>query len=540
MKKSLLYLSLFFAVGATSSYGQIISTVAGDDTVGYTHDGVAATGSALNGPYGVNITTSGVIYVADQYNNRIRKVSTTGVITTFAGNGVGGSGGDGALATAATLTSPAGVVSDGMGNVYLSDMTNNVIRKVNSAGVISTYAGNVITGGAYGGDDSLATSSSVYLSTPMGLAVDAAGNLYIADNLNSVIRKVTASTGIITTVAGTPGLGGFGGDGGQATDAQLNSPTDVSVDAAGNLYIADFYNNRIRKVTPAGIISTIAGNGTPGFSGDGALATNAEINWPTGVAVNSNGVVFITDGSNNRIRNVYPTGVIYTLAGNGTAGFGGDGGIGHYAKLDNPYGGCLDAAGNFYFADYLYSRIRKVTPFINHVPTFTAGTTQHFNVCVNSTNDSVNSLLAISDIDTTQTENWVVLRTPNHGTLAAAYSIVSNGSPITPSGLTYAPATSYTGNDTFVVYVTDGIAFDTTTVYVHVQTPLSDPTITGLDSLCQYDSIVLTPSVAGGIWSIANTSLATLIGSDTIRGLMPGMDTIIYTISNACGPVFAR
>jgi hypothetical protein len=280
----------------------IINTVAGDGIAGYSGDGGAATSAELNVPYGVAVDNAGNIYIADYGNERIRKVTaSTGKISTVAGNGTVGYGGDGGPATSAKLDSPTGVALDGAGNIYIADLGNHRIRKVTvSTGIISTAAGNGTQG--YSGDGGPATSAELYYAT--GVAADSAGNIYIGDEVNERVRKVTASTGIINTVAGD-GVGGYSGDGGPATSAELNAPSGVAVDTAGNIYIADISNNRIRKVTVStGIISTVAGNGTAGYSGDGGPATNAELNNPSGVAVDTVGKIYIGDTNNNRIRAV--------------------------------------------------------------------------------------------------------------------------------------------------------------------------------------------------------------------------------------------
>ena len=234
----------------------------------------------------------------------------TSSITTFAGNQSLGPGfsGNGALATAAQLNNPDGVAVDGSGNVYISDFNNAVVRVVTPDGKINPFAGTGTTGHA--GDGGLATSAQ--LTGPLGLAVDSSGNVYIADGPNNSIRKVSTS-GIITTVAG--GTAGFGGDGGAATSAALNFPTAVAVDASGNLYIADSANHRIREVS-GGIISTIAGTTVFGFSGDNGPATSAQLYLPKGVAVDSHGNVYIADTGNQRIREITGT-TITTIAGNG-------------------------------------------------------------------------------------------------------------------------------------------------------------------------------------------------------------------------------
>jgi sugar lactone lactonase YvrE len=256
----------------------------------------------------VAVDASGNLYIADTSDNRIRKVTlATGVITTAAGNGQPGSTGDFNQATAAKLNMPYGVAVDASGNLYIADMNNSRIRLVTaSSSVISTFAGGGLspttcTGTTDSlGDGCAATSGK--LNTPRGVALDASGNLYIADYGSNRVREVTG--GNINTVAGN-GTAGFMGDTGPATSAELHSPAGVAVDGSGNLYIADSANQRVRKVT-GGYINTVAGNGTAGFTGDASAATGAEINGPTGVAVDASGNVYIVDTANNRIRVVNP------------------------------------------------------------------------------------------------------------------------------------------------------------------------------------------------------------------------------------------
>jgi trimeric autotransporter adhesin len=333
----------------------IISTVAGNGTSGYSGDRGPATAAKLSGPTGVAVDSAGNLYIADINNNRIRKVTTAGIISTVAGNGTRGYSGDGGPATAAKINNPTGVAVDSAGNLYIVDSQNDRIRKVTTSGIISTAAGNGIRG--YSGDGGQATAAQ--LSNPQGVAVDSGGNLYIAFLGNSRIRKVTAA-GIISAVAGN-GTGGYGGDGGVATAAQLRGPTGVAVDSAGNLYIADYGNKRIRKVTTAGIIRTVAGNGYWGRDGDTGPATAMQLYNPTGVAVDSAGNLYIAELNGQRIRKVTTAGIISTAAGNGTGGYSGDGGPATAAKLNNPTGVAVDFAGNLYIAEYENNRIRKVT-----------------------------------------------------------------------------------------------------------------------------------------------------------------------------------
>ena len=326
-----------------------ITTIAGTGEEGFSGDGGPAVQAYLNSPLDVAVDSAGNLYIADLNNNRIRKVDATGTITTVAGSGEWGFGGDSGPAVQAQLRGPTGVAVDGAGNLYIADRGNHRIRKVDSAGTITTIVGSGQWG--FGGDGGPADRAQ--LRRPYGVATDGVGNLYIADTGNQRIRKVD-STGIITTVPSGP-----------ATEARLNRPTGVAVDGAGNLYIADSNNNRIRMVDPSGIITTVAGTGEygfgrGGFSGDGGPATNAHLHFPTGVVTDDTGNLFIGDSFNNRIRMVDSAGTITTIAGSGEGGFGGDGGPAAAAGLAQPRGVALDGSGNLYIADFNNHRIRVV------------------------------------------------------------------------------------------------------------------------------------------------------------------------------------
>ena len=346
-------------LAATSAFGvsggDTITTIAGTGTAGFVGDGGQATSAQLNHPRGIAVDSQGKVYFADENNQRVREVNG-GLITTIAGTGTAGYSGDGGQATSAQLHNPIGVAVDSQGNVYVADTLGNRVRKV-SGGIISTVAGTGTAG--YTGDGGQATSAQ--LNNPYGVAVDSQGNVYIADTLNNRVRKV--SGGIISTVAGT-GTAGYSGDGGQATSAQLNQPMAAAVDGQGNLYIADYVNQRIRKVS-GGLITTVAGTGTAGFSGDGGQATSAQLNSPFSVAVDAGGNLYIADYSNQRIRRV-SGGIITTVAGTGTAGFSGDGGQAASAQLSGPLGVAADAQGSVYLGDANNQRVRKIE---NKLPT---------------------------------------------------------------------------------------------------------------------------------------------------------------------------
>jgi sugar lactone lactonase YvrE len=345
----------------------IIATLAGNGTGGYNGDSIAATSAELDTPNKVALDSSGNLYVADAYNNRIRKVTPAGTITTVAGTGYvsgaqgqGGYNGDNIPATSAELSSPMSVAVDGAGNLYIADYYNERIRKVDTSGNITTVAGNGYAPGngqgGYNGDNIPATVAE--LNGPSDIAVDGAGNLYIADRNNHRIRKVDTS-GNITTVAGN-GTPGYNGDNIAATGAELDYPWGVAVDGLGNLYIADWSNSRVREVTPNGTITTVAGTGTRGYNGDNIPATSAEVGYVPAIAVDGAGSLYIADASNYRIRKVTPGGTIATVAGTGTAGYNGDNITATSAELDGPHGIAIDGAGSLYIAEDYGNRVRKV------------------------------------------------------------------------------------------------------------------------------------------------------------------------------------
>ena len=336
------------------------------------------------------VDASGNLFIADTDNERIREVGTNGVITTVAGNGTNSYSGDGSTATNAGLSNPYGVAIDANGNLFIADTYNFRIREVGTNGLITTVAGNGTN--SYSGDGGAATNAG--LSNPYGVAVDGYGNLFIADTYNFRIREV-GTNGIITTVAGN-GTNGYAGDGGAATNANLDYPRDVAVDAFGDLFIADSGNNRIREVDTNGIITTVAGNGMPGCSGDGGPATNAVLNNPTAVAVDGAGHVFIADSGNNRIREIDTNGTITTVAGIGTHGYSGDGGPPAEAELNGPAAVAVDAGGNVFMADSGNGRIREIvfegpTLVLTDVATDAAGS---YDVVVSNAYGSITSGVA--------------------------------------------------------------------------------------------------------------------------------------------------
>lgn len=339
----------------------IIDTVAGsglggiktDGVVGFGGDDGPATAAHLAYPTAVVVTPDHALFIADRDNRRVRRVSAGGVIRTAAGTGIPCFGGDGGLATQAGLRDPCGIAVDEDGALYIADMSTYRIRKVEPSGIIVTVAGSDTTG--FRGD--LGPAVDAGLGFPSGV-YRAGGELYIADTLNHRVRKVDRA-GIITTVAGT-GEAGFGGDGEAASAARLDLPFAVAVDAEKNLYIADQGNHRIRRVSLSGVITTIAGAGQAGYGGDGGPAVKAKFWNPSGLALDRAGQLYIADQNNHRIRKIDAAGIVTTVAGTGEAGFSGDGGTAGQAKLFNPMGITFDESGALYIADTSNHRIRMV------------------------------------------------------------------------------------------------------------------------------------------------------------------------------------
>jgi uncharacterized protein (TIGR03437 family) len=345
----------------------LITTIAGGgggtlNGHGYSGDGAQAMQAQLAQPAGLLFDSAGNLYVADQVNNRIRQiVLSTNIINTVAGTGTAGFSGDSGKATSATLNSPLGLAIDASKNIYIADTINNVIRQIATNGNITTVAGLYGAGYGFGGDGG-APSGAIF-NQPSAIAFDSAGNLYIADTVNNRIRRATfGSSAVIRTVAGN-GAAAYSADNVLATLSALNGPRGVAVDAAGNLYIADTANNRIRKVDTRGIITTVAGTGTAGFSGDGGPAAQAQLNSPRGIALDSAGNLYIADYLNSRIREVV-NGNIATIAGgvNPVFGYGGDGGLATNALLNFPSAVAVDASGNVYISDTQNNAIRQLTP----------------------------------------------------------------------------------------------------------------------------------------------------------------------------------
>jgi len=321
----------------------VVTTLAGSGKGGSSNGTGAA--ASFNNPIGVTVDSAGNLYIADYSNNLIRKMTASGVVTILAGSGT--SGKDNGTGTAASFNGPNGIAVDSAGNVYVSELKNNLIRKITPAGVVTTLAGS----GASGSNNGIGTAASFDL--PFGIAVDSSGTVYVADAGNDLIRKITPA-GVVTTLAGS---GVDGKNDGTGTAASFDHPEDVAIDNAGNLYVADNSNDLIRKISPAGVVTTLAGSGEEGFN-DG-VGTAATFSSPSGIAVDRAGNMYVADTSYSLIRKISPAGVVTTLAGSGTSGR--DDGAGPDASFNNPYGVVVDSTGTVFVADTLNHLIRKIT-----------------------------------------------------------------------------------------------------------------------------------------------------------------------------------
>ena len=352
MRKVLLLLLLLPVI--VSGQVGIISTVVGNGTATYTGDNGQASAATINTPPYIVFDNADNLYIVDKGNHVIRKVNAAGVITTIAGNGLPGFSGDNGPATAAQLHTPTCVALDGSGNIYIADGANYRIRKINAMGIITTVAGNGYSG--YNGEGVPATNAKI---NPYGIGIDDHNNLYLSEGGSNRIRKVDAS-GIINTIAGD-GTAGFSGDGGPATAAQFHTLGYITVSSADEILIADWMNHRIRKIDAVGNITTIAGNGGTGNTGDGGRATDATFEAPNAVNLDNDGNIYISDNFADVIRKISASNIITTIAGDGVAGYSGDNGPATIAQLNTPNSVAFNSAGDMYIDDGLNNRIRKIT-----------------------------------------------------------------------------------------------------------------------------------------------------------------------------------
>ncbi len=528
MKRNLYFIvSLILTVLSYSAHAQIITTYAGNGSPGSSGDGGPATAAKLTAPWSVATDGAGNLYICDYSNHKIRRVDIYGVITTFAGIGSPGYSGDGGPASTAQLSYPYAVASDFSGNVYISDYNNSRIRKVNTSGIITTIAGTGVPG--YSGDGGPATAAKVW--TPYGLAVDNYNNVYIGDWGNFRVRKIDGTTGIINTYAGN-GVNTFSGDGGPATAASIGYVWGMATDPWGNLYFSDYFGSRIRRVdNTTKIINTYAGTGSNGFGGDGGPATAATFYYPYGIASDFYGGIYVGDYFNQRVRKIdYGSTIVHTLAGNGTPSFSGDGGPATAATLRYPLGVTVDGSTNVFIADYQNIRVRVINGR-NRPPFFTATTSPTLTVCSNAT-DSVNIPMQIVDSDFWQTEQFINYWGPFHGIVHLGLR-PSNGDTLNPHGFWYEPTSGFSGWDTIYCRIFDGYNADSQVIYVHILG--APAPITGSTTMCIGGSVTLSESVSGGVWSSSNTSVATVGTGGVVSGLSAGTAAISYKlVSTGC------
>ena len=522
------------------AYGQFVPnqyltvTPAGTGLSGLTTDGKAGYMTNVSAPKDVCVDIAENIYYTDQGNGRVRKISAAdGTVSTVAGGG--SSTAEGVPAISASLA-PSYMCIDGSGNIYVS--TNNRVRKIDATtGMIQTVAGT----GAYGfsGDGLAATAAT--MNGILGICVDVAGNLYLVDSGNNRVRKVTAATGLISTIAGT-GVGAYTGDSGPATAATLHWPTVIAVNSAGDVYVADQFflyatssqGMYIRKISAStGVITTVAGNSV--FTFDNLFnvhPTDCFLGHVTGMCCDDGGAIYCNEISCSCRKIDFTRDSVYAVAGNFEIESYGDGISSLTAYMNYPYGICVDASGNLIVADELNNRIRRIIP-LTHAPTFAYRQGQYIYPCT-SQPVSINTQLAVAILDSAQLQTWTVVTPPVNGTLSGfPFVMLSKGtdSLTTPEGLTYTPATSYTGLDSFVVMVSNGTFTDYITVYASVAAS-SPVSILIPPSICTGAAFPLTASASGGTWSLSNGNTYMYLGN--IYGFNNGLDTITYVTPGAC------
>jgi sugar lactone lactonase YvrE len=511
MKNFYLLICLLTIVSHSVYSQSVISTFAGlGGPTAFGGDGGPATLAHLNEPVAVTKDASGNMYVADALNQRIRKINTAGIITTIAGTGTAGLSGDGGPAVAAQLNYPKGCTVDASGNIYIVDEYNCRIRLINTSGIISTFAGD-------GGPATLAK-----LREPEYLAIGPGGDIYITDAGNNCVRKVN-SAGIISTVAGIGGAAaGYSGDGGPATAAKFSGPYCVKFDAGGNMYISDLGNARVRKVNTSGIVSTIAGNGTYGFSGDGGPATLAQMTSANGMAIDGAGNVYVCTLDDYRVRKINSLGIITTIAGNGVPTYTGDGVDPLLAGIEPADIFLIDSA-HYYLADAAAGRIRLIAPpictgvpiagTVNATATSGCGT---YSTSLSLAGSTVASALAYQWQFSTDNSTWSLV-----------------------SGVT---TTTYTATVTTPVYyrsivscTATGTSDTTLSIFLDDPVPVLS-SISGAATICVGTSATFTDTAIGGTWSSANPTVATVDPSTgVVTGISGGTVMIIYTQTNACG-----
>jgi hypothetical protein len=448
------------------SPAQMLARVAGDSSgaPGYSGNGKLAQYAVLNYPSGMAHDKQGNLFVADLMNAVIRKIDRYGFVSVFAGTGEQGYSGDGGPALDAKLTFPTYLYIDNKGNLLFSDF--QVIRKVDVRGIITTVAGCGEIG--FAGDNGPATDA--WFRNPTGIVQDKAGNVYIADSYNNRIRKVDGA-GIITTCAGSGA--GYSGDGGPATAALFLRPSDLAIDKSGNMFIADRDNNVIRKIDTGGIVTTVAGNGFGagtaggGWGGDGAAATDAMLSAPISINVDDSGALYFCEIRNNVVRKVDANGIIHTLAGTTDTGISASGTPASAAKLKAPFGICVENNREIYFTDRANHLIWK--RFDETGPSFVHNNSAAIDICSDSSRYALGDALSVLDLDKMQGLKWSIISPPLHGDIVGSYESVG-GDIRVPDSMYYLPYRTYRGTDSFTVRVSDGYYADSTVVRINALT----------------------------------------------------------------------
>ena len=572
--KRFILLALFGLSLCLGADAQIITTYAGNGSPGYSGDSISATTSSLNSPYGISYYNKNLI-IADYANQRIRKIDSLGIITTLMGNGLVGYI-DGP-ASVSQVSNPKGVFVDATGLIHIADTYNNAIRNVNFSGISGTdVSGNLFING------SVVCYPMRYFNHPTNVIADNSGNIFIADASNNNIKELYTGTtqqtymmsggtcGVVTTAVTGTNVYIFAGNSSgfldsDAISAKFNNPVGLAIDFIGNIYVADANNNRIRKINTTGTVTTIAGNGIAGYSGDGGLAINAKLNSPQSIVIDGQGNLFIADAANNVIRKVTTSGIISTYAGNGSIGFL-DNCPATSAELYYPVGLAIDKAGNLFISDQGNNRIRKISG-IEGISAICIGdtTTIKAGLLGGSWSSSSTSIATISSsgLVTAISSGLVTITYTRSTDIATLNLIVGNmpyvdsivgtnmlcvGSSITLTdsilggiwsvnngnlSVSGGIVTGITSGTSIVSYSVSNFCGTSTSVKNITINPIpSSGLIIGDDTLCLSNSITLTNSV-NGVWSVANNH-ATIDSFGIITGLSIGLDTVIYTVNNIC------
>jgi sugar lactone lactonase YvrE len=492
-----------------------IATIAGSGNYGFSDGGGQALAAQIDSAYAVAADNQGTVYIADTLNHRIRKIGADGTITTIAGTGQEGFSGDNGPGANAMIAFPRGLATDLRGNLYIADSGNFRVRRLASNGTITTFAGTGIDG--FSGDGGPATLAQMRM--PRGLATDSAGNVYIADSWSYRVRRVDLN-GVIQTIAGT-GDNGYSGDGGRATAAALGFIQALAVDSSLNIYVSDALNHVVRRISAAGTIQTVAGNGTGGWAGDGGNATAAQLNYPRGLALDPFGSLYVADSANNRIRQVSTSGTITTAAGTGEAGFGGDSQPALSAKLNYPYGLAGNSSGNFYIGDLRNYRIRQAY-LSGPIPLTISTTTQ----------------LPPGAVGVPYSYTLVAVGGSPPDTWSLTSGALPNGLTLSGTGVITGTPTA-TGTSNFTVKVTDiSSANATRALSLAITSPLTITTDSVLLSGFVGGAYSQVLSATGGsqpyTWAISSGALPaglTLSASGTIAGTPAAAGGYSFTIS---------